>query len=244
MDVLRRADVHPARGLGGNEHARMSGQLPGQNQLLDIAAGQIFHGRLQPRGFDAKGPHQIPGMLLDGLEVQENAAAERRPIMILQNHIIRYAEILDHAIVHPLLRDVGETDLIHLRRRQMRNILSIHDHLAAAHRLQARDSLGQGALAIARHARHAQNLIVAHLEVDILENGETSLVADIHFFQLQTHLARGQGFLVPLKDDFPPDHHAGQLPFAGLRCLHRANDLAVPQHCHPVGQCENLIHFM
>jgi len=95
-------------------------------------------------------------VLVDGPEIQEDAAAIRRPVMVLQDGVVGHVEIPDVAVVYPLLRDVGEADLAHLGRGQIRHILAVHDDFAAGDRLQAHDGLGQGALPIARrHPRYA-----------------------------------------------------------------------------------------
>ncbi len=50
VDVLGRADIHPARGLGGDQHLRAARQLARHDQLLDVAAGQVLDRRIQRWG--------------------------------------------------------------------------------------------------------------------------------------------------------------------------------------------------
>ena len=56
VDVLRRANVQPARRLGGNDDLRPARDLAGQDELLDVAAGEALGRRLQRGRLDAIAP--------------------------------------------------------------------------------------------------------------------------------------------------------------------------------------------
>ena len=42
VDVLGGANVHAARGLGGDQHARLAREFARQHHFLDVAAGQAL----------------------------------------------------------------------------------------------------------------------------------------------------------------------------------------------------------
>ena len=50
MHRLDRADVEPARRLGDDEDERVVRELAPQDELLEIAAGEVAYGRSRPGG--------------------------------------------------------------------------------------------------------------------------------------------------------------------------------------------------
>ena len=75
MHRLDRADVEPARRLGDDEDERIVLELPPEDELLEVAAGEVAHRRPRPGGLHVVAPDDPDGDVAHAPEAREAARA-------------------------------------------------------------------------------------------------------------------------------------------------------------------------
>ena len=116
MPSLGRPDVDATGRLRGEQHAPCRRHLPGHDQLLDVAAGQVAR-----RGVEAGGPHgelahEAFGVLADRSPAEHAATGERSPPVVEEHEVLPHGERRDCTVAHALLRDVGQSARPHVPR--------------------------------------------------------------------------------------------------------------------------------
>ncbi len=88
MDVLGGADVDATGWLSSDQHLRGTGELAGDDHLLDVAAGEILGGRLDARRLDGVLIDQSLAVFIDGREVVQTAPEVSGLVVVDQQHIL------------------------------------------------------------------------------------------------------------------------------------------------------------
>ena len=105
VDELDRADVKPACGLRSDEQPERTGELPGQDHLLLVAAGEGAHrggdgGRADVEFLD------LPGRVLrDHPRFHPHATGEGRLVVEVQDHVLGDGERTHQAVKGAVLGD-------------------------------------------------------------------------------------------------------------------------------------------
>ena len=74
---LDRADVEPARRLGDDEDERIVRELAPEDELLQVPAGEIAHGRLRPRRLHVVAADDPQGRVAHPPQSEERPAGQR-----------------------------------------------------------------------------------------------------------------------------------------------------------------------
>ena len=94
-------------------------------------------------------------------------------------------------------------------------LLPLEPDRAAGPALQAQQGLGELGLAVALHARDAEHLAVADLEVHVVQEHDAVVVGDAEAAHLEGHLAGLGGRLVEVEGDGAAHHEGGELGLVG-----------------------------
>ena len=217
VDELDGPHVHPAGGLGGEEELEGPGELPGDDDLLLVAAGEGLHGGVHGGGADVELLDGAAGVGLDLAQPQGRAAGEAVVAVEVQHEVLGDGERAHEPVRGAVLRDeahAGVEDLAHGLPEQLR---AAQPDRAGGPLPQAEDRLGQLRLAVALHAGHREDLPAGHVEPDVVEQLHAVVRDHGEPGDLQGPLPRlglalgdGQGHV--------PAHHEGrELGGRGLR---------------------------
>src|SRR5215467_2464644 len=105
---LDRADVQAAGWLAGDQHLVLAADLPGQDDLLLVAARQGTGRGGGGPGADVELGDELFRVLRDLLEVEVDARGERPLVVRIKNEILGYRESPDEAVLVPVFGHVGD----------------------------------------------------------------------------------------------------------------------------------------
>ena len=77
MHRLDRADVEPARRLSDDEDERVARELAAEDELLEVAAGEVAHRRLRPGRLHVVAADDPDGALAHAPQREERPARQR-----------------------------------------------------------------------------------------------------------------------------------------------------------------------
>ena len=235
MHVLGGADVDPTGRLCHDEHVGVGRELPGNDDLLDVAARQVRGLGAQRRGLHREAAHQLPAALGNGAELQQPAADEGRLVVVDEHQVLRHAHLADGAVAHAFLRHERHAAPAHLLRRRCGNGLAANLHGAGLDGPQAEDRFGQLALPVARHPGNPDDLPARHLHRKVVERDVPPVAADSEAVDHQALVARVLGGHLAAQPHLSPHHHRRQTLTRGLRRRGAPHHLTVPQHRDLVG---------
>jgi hypothetical protein len=189
VDVFGGTDVDAACRLGCEKHRRSTGQLAGQDQLLDVSTRQVPRRRLERGRLDGEALDEVGRPLNDPAQPEQSPTAIRIPVVLDEHHILGDGEFPDHPVAHPFLGDVGQAGGSHPTWVGVGHVLAVDEHPPRHHWPQPGYGLCQLALPVARHARDAKDLAGAHLQAEVVDSLGVSITADGESFEQKTHLA-------------------------------------------------------
>ncbi len=244
MDRLGRADVQAVCWVDGHHKSTAGADLPRQDRLLQIAAGEQLDLRGRAGRGDVEERDQALGEVADGLADQEGTTRQRCVPIPFQGQVIADCQVWHQSDPQPIPRHVADADSDDAVRRLIRHVLPAHLHVAGHRRAQPRDDLRQLPLPVAGHAGDAQNLALADLEGDTLQSRQAFVIQRLQSLNAQHHVPNRAAFLLDLKQHLPPHHQARQLLRAGLSRDQRVHILAGAQHSHAVGELHHLVKLV
>ena len=231
---LDRAHVQPAGRLAGHEHLVLLPELPGQDHLLLVAAGQRAHRRGRRAGPDVEFTDQLGRPAGHRAEVEPDPRRERRLVVLVQHHVVGHREVADQPVFLPVLRNVGHAGPEPLGRRGAGQVPAAQSDAPRGGGPQSHQRLAQLGLPVALHPGHAQDLSRPDLEGHPVHPDPAGLVGHRQVGHVQDHLA-GLGLLLADPQlHVPADHQGGELVFGGRRWP-LADHRAPPQHGDRVG---------
>ena len=175
---LDRADVEPARRLGDDEDERIVVELSPEDELLEVAAGEVAHGRPRPGGLHVVAPDDPDGHVAHAPKGEKRPARERAPPVRLDDDVARDAQARSEPGSEPILgyvRDAREDRLARIAAPQAPAADADAPGCDVAH---SRERLGQLALAVARDAGDPDDLAFANGERDVVHRGLATIARD------------------------------------------------------------------
>ena len=155
--------VEPVRRLVEHDHPRLERQLPGQQRLLDVAAGRACRWacRLTASGCRTRAMSSRAVALM-AVRSMAAAAPERRVADALEDQVDADRVAAHDALAEAVVRDVPQAQALPLPTRTAPDRLSCEAGCRPTiDRALARDDLGQGTLAVAVDTGDAQDLALA-----------------------------------------------------------------------------------
>src|SRR5215211_8274590 len=130
MDELDRADVEPARRLGGQQDARIALDLAGDDHLLLIAARQRGGPRERPTAADVEGLQEAPRPCDQPARIEPAEARVGRLLVIVERDVLGEREVEHEPAAMAVLGDVPEPGIERLARTVVRDLLAGDRHVA------------------------------------------------------------------------------------------------------------------
>ena len=156
--------------------------------------------------------------------------AEHRAFAGLERH--------DEADAVAIFRHMADPDQALQPRRALdwRQDLAVEEDFAGAERAHAGERLEKLRLAVAGHARDAEDLARAQGEGDAVDANHAPVVTHHEVARLERDSARMGRPLVDLQDHLAPDHRVGELRRRGLVGVEGRDHFAAPHHRDAVGE--------
>ena len=222
MDELGGPDVDTAGGLRGDEQLHLAAQLPGDDHLLLVAAGQgADRGVGRGRPYVELGD-PLPGRLGDRGRTQGQPPGVRGAVVLVEDQVLGHGEGADEPVDRAVLRhvpDPGGQDLLGGPAGQVQPEQADH---TAGDRPESHDRLDQLGLPVALDTGDPEHLTGAYL---------------------QHRLAGPGGRLVHPQPYGASDHQRGQLVLARVG-PGGADDLPTAYHRDPVGDRLDLLELV
>lgn len=204
-----RADVHPARDLGGDQQAWSRGEFAGDDHLLQVAAGQRAYGHRRVGGADRVLVDQPLGVGADGTRVQDAAAGEGRAVVAVHDEVVGDRRVEGGAVVQPVLRYVADAGPTMARHVEAGRVGAVDADRARGGAAQPGEDFGEFALAVALDAGHADDLPGGDVEIEVVQGlAGWGLVAEAPY--PQGGLPGAGGGTVHVQRHVPADHHGGE----------------------------------
>src|SRR6516225_165071 len=191
---LDRADVQAAGRLADDHQLDVAAHLPGDHDLLLVAAGQHPGRRRGGRGPNVILLDALDRRFPDGVQVQRDAGGVRRPVVDVEDEVVGDREVGYQAVLRPVLRDVADARVEPGTGRGVAQIGAVKPY-RAGRGPQAYQRLAQLGLAVPLDAGHAQNLTGPHLEGHVAHRLLTALPRHTQVLDVKYHIARLGGFL-------------------------------------------------
>ena len=118
-------DVDAAGRLGGDQHLQRPGELPRDDDLLLVAAGQRRHRRLGGLGADVELLDPVVGVRRDRVELEREPAGELVVAVEVEDEVLADAERADEAVVGAVLGDVADAVVEALARAVLGDVLAV-----------------------------------------------------------------------------------------------------------------------
>ena len=181
---------------------------------------------------------------MDGLHVKHGALVEAFGAAAVGDHILLNAGGPGDTVEHPVLRHQGDALLPDLPLGDAQDVLAVHRDGAGVGDVQVEEHIHQLLLAVALHARDAQDLAPAEGEGDLVQHFLAPLV-DVFQIPDPENLLLGLGLvLLDFQHDVAAHHQAGDLLGGHVFGLVDAHGLAAPEDGHAVGDLHDLVELM
>ena len=166
----------PAGGLRGDDELDVSAKLPGDDDLLLVAARQVAH-----LDIDTRRPNVV---LLDQpfrgfsgfVPVHDDAPRKRRCVVAVEHHVLRHREFENETAALAIFWNVGDALAVNLARRGVRDVIGGQPDGARQRLAQSRQGFDEFGLPVALDAGHPDDLAGSNLEADIVESSMVSLI--------------------------------------------------------------------
>ena len=179
VDELDRPDVEAARGLRGDEHARVAGDLAGDDALLLVAARQRRGQRSGPPPRTSYSLIRLAARSRMRVDQQPAAPRQLGRVVLAQGEVLRQREVEDEAAALAVLGDVRDAVADHAARAGVGHVVAADDDRARIDRPQAGDRLDELALAVAVDAGQGDDLARAHGQRGAADRGQAAVVAHL-----------------------------------------------------------------
>jgi hypothetical protein len=196
------------------------------------------------RGADVVALHQVAGLLVDLPGLADEPAGEGLVGVGVEHQVVGDGERLDHAVLVAVLGHVAHAPLVDLAGVQTGDVLTVELDGAGLLGPHAGDGLDQLALAVALHARHAEDLARPHVEGQALHRGVTPVVGHHQVTDPQLGLGGRGRRLLDVEQDLAAHHQRRQRRRGGLAGIGRADHLAPADHRDPVGDRQHLAQLV
>src|SRR6516164_8798845 len=153
---LDRADVEAAGRLADDHQLDVAAHLPGDHDLLLIAAGQRPGRRRGGRGPNVILLDALDRRFPDGVQVQRDAGGVRRPVVDVEDEVVGDREVGHEAILGTILRYVADARVQPGTGRGVAQVGAVQQY-GAGRGPQAHQRLAQLGLAVPLDAGHAEN---------------------------------------------------------------------------------------
>ena len=161
---LDRPDVEASGGLAGDQHLVLAPDLPGQDDLLLVAARERARRGGGRSGADVELLDQRGRVGADRGQLQVDAGGERRPVVGVEDEVLGDRERADEPVLPAVLGDVGDARAQPCPRRRAGEVAAVQRDRAGRRGPQAHQRLAQLGLPVALDARDAQDLPRPDLE--------------------------------------------------------------------------------
>ena len=158
VDELDRADVQAARGLRGDEHARVARDLARDDALLLVAARQRRGQRCRAAAAHVVLLDEAGGAVAHAVDQQPAVPRQLGRVVLAQREVLRQGEVQDEAAALAVLGDVRDAVADHAARAGVGQLVAADDDRARVDRPQAGDRLDELALAVAVDAGQGHDL--------------------------------------------------------------------------------------
>ena len=244
MDILDRADVEAAGGLGGNDKLGLALKFTSHDHLLLVAAGQVTSVKENAWRTDIEIDTKLGRRPVDHFPVHGGASGVGRIVIVVQNHILGNREIGDHATSMSVLGDMRHAHGVACAHRGVGDLLAQEKDLAMCGAAQPGDCFDKGGLTISLNACDANDLARLYgqrqmIDGDLIVFAQHDKVADLQyrFFGLG-------GRLVDLEAHGTANHHLGQVLLTDRLRITLADDPPGTQDVDPVRDREDFVQLV
>src|SRR2546428_5514065 len=213
VDVLGRRDIETARGLADDDEPRLLGDLAAEAALLLVAARQRADDGARVRRPHVELLREAVAVLRDRVALQHAASRVRQLVLLSKDEVVGDVERHDEAFDAPFLGNVCDPALTGPSRIVVRDIDAADGDRPVDDRTQAEDALRELALSVPSDSRNAQDLALAHDEVDAAKRGRAAVRERLEPRDLEDRQARADRLARAKIMELTADH--------GLRDLRR-----------------------
>ena len=148
MDRRSRAGIDAPGRLGGDQHAWRLQDLPPDDELLQVAAGQAGGGRLDAARDHAEALDDRVGVAARGTAADEGGGDQTHASVAAEQGILDQGHVGDGAVPVALLRHAGEAEIAPRLRVQTPDLAAVDaDRRRPRRRALAEERVGHGAVA-------------------------------------------------------------------------------------------------
>ena len=244
VDELDGSHVQAACGIDGDEELRGAGDLPRQDDLLDVASREAACGRGRVRGADVEALLQLFGVAVDLLAPEEAVAAEALLVAVLQDEVLLDGEGGHDSLDVPLLGDVAHAMVDDVPGLSVGYVDSEELYLALDDGPEAVDRLGKLPLAVSGDAGQSHDLALVHVEREVVQSEEAAVGAHRDVLDRECDGAIHVRLLVLGQYDLMARHQRGDLAGRVVRRVAVEDDGPVAQDDDLVAQCLDLVQLV
>src|SRR5215471_4823693 len=242
VHALDRADVEAAGRLADDHQLDVAAHLPGDHDLLLVAAGQRPGRRRGGRGPNVILLDALDRRFPDGVQVQRDAGGVRRTVVDVEDWFVGDREVSHQAILGPILRDVADARVQPGTGRGVAQVGAVQPY-RADRGPQAHQRLAQLGLAVPLDTGHAQDFAGPHLEGHAAHRPLAALARHGQVLDVEHHVARLGRLLAHPQLDRPAYHQGRELHRGGGR-RPLPDDLAAPDDRDVVGDRLDLFELV
>jgi len=177
VDVLDRSDVDPTCGLRGDDQLGLAGELPGDDQLLLVAARQLADVGARRRCADVVLLDQLVCVAMCVVPVHADAVAVGLGVVAVEHQVLGDVECENQAEPLTVLRDVGDVGIVHRTGRGQGHVDSIELDVTAQRIDEPGERLDQLGLAVALDPGDPNDLARPDLEAHMIDRSVLPFVA-------------------------------------------------------------------
>ena len=244
MDILCAADIEATCRVEGDQYPGILRQLAGDDNLLDIATGEVAYRCAVRATLDGELADLVSGVLPDRFPVLEDPAAEFAVFEALENQVFVNAHVGGNADRLAVFRDMGDAGDIGMTRIAAGNVPFSGKDPSLAGILEPSQDFGQGFLAVAGDTGDTEDFPLLELQIEGVEIGQAAFIADREASDVENDLIRHLQVFLPLGNLVLADHQAGQLVLVEAAALQGVDAAAFLEDCHPVGDLHDFAHLV
>src|SRR6185503_1161401 len=244
VDVLGRSDVEAASRLADDDESRALRDLATEHDLLLVATGERPHDRARVRGTNVELPGQAIAFFRDRLALKDAPARVWWPILFSEDEVVSDRERKHEILDPPVLGHVRAAALACSLRIVVRDIGGANGDRSLGDRAQAKDALRELALPVSPDAGDAQDLTLAHDEVDAPQRLRPSIRQGLETRDLQYGEARSGGLARADVMKLAPDHRLCDLTRVRVLRDELSGVLSRTQNGDAVGDREHLTELV